>query len=349
MGDSEAAGEARMAGPLAGVVIVEFDAIGPVPFAAMMLGDMGAEIVRIVRPGRAHSASADGPALGRGRRTVELDLKTEAGRDEALALVANADALLEGTRPGVMERLGLGPVDCHAVNPALVYGRMTGWGQTGPLAQEAGHDINYLALTGALHAIGPAERPIPPLNLVGDYGGGAMMLALGVVAGVLSARSDGPGRVVDAAMTDGAALLSSLFYTLSAAGQWINRREANLLDGAAPFYRCYACADGKHVAVGAIEPQFFAALLTGLDVADWRAVQHDRTRWPEMAAAFEAAFATRPRDAWADHFAGTDACVTPVLNLAEAPHHPHNVARQTFVDGYPAPAPRFAAAVSNQP
>lgn len=336
------------AGPLAGVVIVEFDAIGPVPFAAMMLGDMGAQIVRIVRPGRAYSPSADGPALGRGRRSVELDLKSDTGRAEALALVATADALLEGTRPGVMERLGLGPAACHAANPMLVYGRMTGWGQTGPLAQEAGHDINYLALTGALHAIGPAARPMPPLNLVGDYGGGAMMLALGVVAGVLSVRGGGPGRVVDAAMTDGAALLSSLFYTLSAAGQWTDRREANLLDGGAPFYRCYTCADGKHVAVGAIEPQFFAALLAGLDAADWRAAQHDRTRWPAMTAAFETAFATRTRDAWADHFAGTDACVTPVLDFAEAPQHPHNVARATFIDGYPAPAPRFAAAAANR-
>lgn len=344
----EASG-AGMTGPLAGVVILEFDAIGPVPFAAMMLGDMGAQIVRIVRPGRAYSPSADGPALGRGRRSVALDLKTGQGRADALALVATADALLEGTRPGVMERLGLGPADCHAANPKLVYGRMTGWGQSGPLAQEAGHDINYLALSGALHAVGPAERPVPPLNLVGDYGGGAMMLALGVVAGVLAARGGGPGRTVDAAMTDGAALLSSLFYTLSAAGQWTNRREANLLDGAAPFYRCYACADGKHVAVGAIEPQFFAALLAGLDATDWRTLQHDRTRWPEMAAAFDAAFAARPRDAWADHFAGTDACVTPVLDFAEAPQHPHNVARGTFIDGYPAPAPRFAAAVSNQP
>ncbi|HXH15926.1 MAG TPA: CaiB/BaiF CoA-transferase family protein [Sphingomonas sp.] len=333
-----------MTGPLAGVTIVEFDAIGPVPFAAMMLGDMGAEIVRIVRPGRGTSASADGPALGRGRRSVELDLKTQAGRDDALSLVAKADALLEGARPGVMERLGLGPADCHAANPALVYGRMTGWGQTGPLAQEAGHDINYLALTGALHAIGPADRPVPPLNLVGDYGGGAMMLALGVVAGVLAARGNGQGRVVDAAMTDGAALLCSLFYTLHAAGQWTDRREANMLDGAAPFYRCYACADGKHVAVGAIEPQFFAKLLAGLGLADdWRAVQHDRTRWTEMAAAFEAEFAKRPRNAWADHFAGTDACVTPVLDFAEAPNHPHNVARGTFVDGFPAPAPRFGA------
>ncbi|MGU3391849.1 CaiB/BaiF CoA transferase family protein [Sphingomonas sp. M1A8_2b] len=339
-----------MAGPLAGVVILEFDAIGPVPFAAMMLGDMGAEIVRIVRPGRAYSPSADGPALGRGRRIVELDLKTEAGRAEALALMAKADALLEGTRPGVMERLGLGPADCHAANPKLVYGRMTGWGQSGPLAQEAGHDINYLALSGALHAIGPAERPVPPLNLVGDYGGGAMMLALGVVAGVLAARGGGPGRTVDAAMTDGAALLSSLFYTLNAAGQWRDRRAANLLDGGAPFYRCYACADGRHVAVGAIEPQFFAKLLEGLDLgpesAEWCAVQHDRTRWPEMAAAFDAAFATRPRDAWADHFAGTDACVTAVLDFTEAPLHPHNVARATFVDGYPTPAPRFAVPVS---
>ena len=335
-----------MTAPLDGVVILEFDAIGPVPFAAMMLGDMGATIIRIARPVRAASVSADGPVLGRGRRIVDLDLKSADGRSQALALVATADALLEGARPGVMERLGLGPAACHAVNPRLVYGRMTGWGQAGPLAQDAGHDINYLALTGALHAIGPADRPVPPLNLVGDYGGGAMMLALGVVAGVLAARGGGQGRTVDAAMTDGAAVLSTLFYTLAAAGQWTDRREANLLDGGAPFYRCYACADGRHVAVGAIEPPFFAALVHGLGLDDAVCrTQHDRSRWPAIAAAFETAFATRTRDAWAAHFSGTDACVTPVLDLAEAPHHPHNAARSTFVEGqggwFPAPAPRF--------
>lgn len=336
--------------PLAGVVVLEFDAIGPVPFAGMMLADLGADIVRIVRPARAPSISADGP-LARGRRIVELDLKSDAGRAAALDLIAGADALLEGARPGVMERLGLGPAQCHAANPRLVYGRMTGWGQSGPLALAAGHDINYLALSGALHAIGPADRPVPPLNLVADYGGGAMMLALGVVAGLTATRAGGAGRVVDAAMTDGAALLSTLFHTLHGARLWQDRREANLLDGGAPFYRCYACADGRHVAVGAIEPQFFMALLDGLELGAWRDAQHDRARWPAMQAAFAQAFAARPRDAWADRFAATDACVTPVLDFAEAPHHPHNVARGTFVEGMggwvPTPAPRFGPLVED--
>lgn len=338
---------ASLGGPLNGVVIVEFDAIGPVPFAAMMLADLGADVVRIRRPGRASSPSADGPVLGRGRREVEIDLKSAAGRDAALALVATADALIEGARPGVMERLRLGPQDCRAVAPALVYGRMTGWGQTGPLAQEAGHDINYLALTGALHAIGPADTPVPPLNLVGDYGGGAMMLALGVVAGLFSARASGEGQVIDAAMTDGAALLSTLFYTLRAGGQWSDRRASNLLDGGAPFYRCYRCADGGHVAVGAIEPAFYAALLGGLGLDEWRGRQLERARWPDMAEAFAAAFAGGTRDDWVTRFAGTDACVTPVLGFDEAPHHPHNMARATFLQQstgwFPAPAPRFQA------
>ncbi len=335
------------AGPLAGVRVVEFDAIGPVPLAAMILADFGCEIVRIGRAGRVPSPSADGPILGRGRRCITLDLKNAADRDTALSIVACADVVIEGNRPGVMERLGLGPDACLAANPKLVYGRMTGWGQTGPLAQTAGHDINYIALTGALHAIGGADRPVPPLNLIGDYGGGSMLLALGVTAALVSVRTTGTGQVVDAAMTDGSALLMTMFYAMHAAGYWRDAREANLLDGGAPFYRTYSCADGGHVAVGAIEPAFFAALLTGLEMDSAGIDQSDRAAWPALASRFATRFAERSRDDWAEVFAGTDACVTPVLSLAEAPHHPHNRARATFAAPagpmQPMPAPRFSA------
>jgi alpha-methylacyl-CoA racemase len=334
-------------GPLAGVRVVEFDAIGPVPLAAMILADFGCDVVRIGRAGRAPSPSADGPILGRGRRCITLDLKSAADRDIALAIIARADVVLEGNRPGVMERLGLGPEACLAANPKLVYGRMTGWGQTGPLAQTAGHDINYIALTGVLHAIGGADRPVPPLNLVGDYGGGSMLLALGVTAALVSARATGTGQVVDAAMTDGSALLMSMFYAMHGAGYWRDTREANLLDGGAPFYRTYACADGGHVAVGAIEPAFFAALLAGLGLDATEIDQGDRSTWPALASRFAARFAERSRDDWAAVFGGTDACVTPVLSLAEAPDHPHNHARATFAAPsgpmQPMPAPRFSA------
>ena len=330
-------------GPLVGLRIVELEAIGPVPLAGMVLADMGCDVVRIRRPG---PRAPSGSIVDRGRREVTLDLKHQAGRDAALSLVGHADALLEGARPGVMERLGLGPAPCLAANPRLVYGRMTGWGQTGPLAPFAGHDINYIALTGALHAIGTAQGTVPPLNLVGDYGGGAMVLALGVLAALLSARSSGQGQVVDAAMTDGSAVLMSLFYGFHAAGLWQDRRMANLLDGAAPFYRTYRCADGREVAVGAIEPQFYAALLAGLDLDPAAFPQRDRTCWAGTSKAFAERFATRARDEWAAIFDGTDACVTPVLSLAEAPHHPHNLARKTFdtVNGVPQPmpAPRFS-------
>ncbi|MBC7986312.1 MAG: CoA transferase, partial [Sphingomonadaceae bacterium] len=254
-------------------------------------------------------------------------------------------------RPGVTERLGLGPEACLARNPRLVYGRMTGWGQTGPLALRAGHDLNYIALTGALHAIGRrGEPPTVPLNLIGDYGGGAMFLALGVVSAVLSARVTGEGQIVDAAMTEGAAVLMSMIYAFHGAGAWSEERESNLLDGAAPFYRCYECADGGHVAVAAIEPQFFAELLAGLNLAPDRFVQHDRARWPEMARAFEAAFLARTRDQWAELFEPTDACVAPVLSMTEAPNHPHNAARRAFatLDGIvqPMPAPRFSGGLA---
>lgn len=333
-------------GPLAGVRIVEFQGIGPVPLAAMILADMGAEVIRLGRPGVQDMGA---PILNRGRLEVGIDLKSPDGRDAALRLLDQADALLEGFRPGVMERLGLGPEVVHARNPRLVFGRMTGWGQTGPLSDRAGHDINYISLTGALHAIGQAGAPPPPpLNLVGDYGGGAMFLVTGVLAAIIRAKTSGKGDVVDVAMTEGTINLLAMFHAFLAAGRWRDKRQANLLDGGTPFYRCYECADGKWVAVGCLEPQFFAAFLAGLelDAAEWP--QHDIARWPALAEAIAARFRTRTRDEWATHFGPTDACVTPVLSFAEAPHHPHNAARGSYAEvggvTQPAPAPRFADA-----
>ena len=336
-------GMANGQGPLAGVRIVEMEAIGPVPLAAMILADMGADVVRLVRPG-AHAMGV----LERSRATVEADLKSPEGQSLALSLIDKADALVEGYRPGVMERLGLGPDELHARNPRLVYGRMTGWGQTGPFAEMAGHDINYISLTGALHAIGRAgEPPVPPLNLVGDYGGGAMFLVSGVLAGVIRARATGQGDVVDVAMTEGTINLLSMFHAFLAAGRWQDRPEANLLDGGAHFYRCYECGDGKYVAVGCLEPQFYAACLKGLELDAVDYPQYPPQRWPELAQGFAARFREKTRDEWAAIFAGTDACVTPVLSFAEAPEHPHNEARGSFVAGaatQAAPAPRFARA-----
>lgn len=338
---------ANTAGPLKGIRIVEFDAIGPVPLAAMLLADMGADVVRIGRPKTGNEAWDDvgGSVLHRSRAVVELDLKAD--RDEALALIGRADALIEGLRPGVMERLGLGPEECLGVNPRLVYGRITGWGQTGPLAQRAGHDINYIGLSGALYAMGPAAAPPPvPLNLVGDYGGGTMFLVTGVLAALISARETGRGQVVDAAMTDGVASMSALYHAFRANGLVSDTREDNLLDGAAPFYRCYACADGRFVAVGALEPQFFRLFMEGIGLDPDAYPQHDKTLWPAMAERFAAIFATRTRDEWEAVFTGTDACVTPVLDWGEAPAHAHNAARGTYVNrggiAQPAPAPRFS-------
>lgn len=338
----------KTTGPLSGIKIVEFDAIGPLPLAAMLLADMGADVVRIVRPKTGNEAWDDvgGSVLHRSRTAVELDLKTQ--KDEALALVGNADALIEGFRPGVMERLGLGPDTCLAMNPRLVYGRVTGWGQTGPLAPRAGHDLNYIGLTGALYAIGSADAPPPvPLNLVGDYGGGTMFLVAGVLAALLSAKATGKGQVVDAAMTDGVASMTALYHAFRASKLVSDAREDNLLDGAAPYYRCYVCADGKFVAVGALEPQFFRQFLTGIDLAADAYPQHDRTRWADMVRHFAEIFASRPRDHWAAVFAEIDACVTPVLGWSEALSHPHNAARDTFVTRngvtQPAPAPRFSS------
>lgn len=335
--------------PLSGVRILEFDGLGPVTFAGMVLADMGAEVLRLTRSAGAGApvfSDVGGEILHRGRAAVAVNLKDPADLERVMDLIAGADALIEGFRPGVMERLGLGPEAVAARNPRLVFGRITGWGQDGPLAREVGHDINYIALSGALHGMGEPDRPPrPPLNVVGDYGGGAMFLVAGVLAALLEARPTGRGRVVDAAMTDGSALLTGLFHALGARGMWSDRRGENLLDGGAPFYRCYACRDGMFVAVGALEPQFHAALLAGLGLTAEEAPQYDRAAWPAQHARLEALFATRDRDDWVALFEGTDACVTPVLTAAEAPHHPHNVARKTFVEQgvvQPSLAPRFS-------
>ncbi|MFV8835761.1 CaiB/BaiF CoA-transferase family protein [Aquisalimonas sp.] len=335
-------------GPLKGVRVVEMAGIGPGPFCGMMLADMGADVLRIDRK-TANALPVDDPVTARGRRSVALDLKQPAGVETVLQLVEQADILIEGYRPGVMERLGLGPETCLERNPRLVYGRMTGWGQEGPLAQAAGHDLNYIALAGALHGIGRAgERPVPPLNLVGDYGGGAMMLAFGVVCAALEARQSGQGQVVDSAMTDGTALLLSLFHGLKAQGVWSNERGTNLLDGGAPFYDTYTCADGRHISIGALEPQFYRELLERIGLSDDPdcAEQMNRKAWPAMRARFEAVFATRTSREWCDILEGTDVCFAPVLDMDEAPEHPHHVARGTFVqhDGMvqAAPAPRFS-------
>lgn len=334
--------------PLSGLRILEFDGLGPVTFAGMVLADLGADVLRLTRSATAGApvfTDVGGEVLHRGRAAVGVDLKDPADLARVGDLIASADALIEGFRPGVMERLGLGPEACAEINPRLVFGRVTGWGQTGPMAGEVGHDLNYIALSGALSMLGEPDRPPrPPLNVVGDYGGGAMLLAVGVLAGLLEARTTGRGRVVDAAMTDGSALLTSLFHALGARGLWSETRGANLLDGGAPFYRCYTCRDGRFVAVGALEPQFYAALLARLEIPAAEAPQFDMAGWPDLHARLAAVFATRDRDDWAARFAGTDACVTPVLSPAEAPAHPHNAARATFVDQgviQPAPAPRF--------
>jgi alpha-methylacyl-CoA racemase len=344
------------AGPLAGVKVVELGGIGPGPHAAMILADLGADVVRIDRPGGLRLG--DQPALDptlRGRRTVAVNLKDPMGVETALRLVAKADVLLEGYRPGVTERLGVGPADCRARNPRLVYARMTGWGQDGPLAARAGHDINYLSLTGALHAIGRAgQRPVPPLNLVGDFGGGSMLGVIGVLAALFEAQRSGRGQVVDVAMVDGASLLAQMIWGLLAQGIWRDQPEANLLDGHAPFYDTYACADGRFVAVGCLEPQFYAALLQGLEIDPAElAGQYDLEGWPALRARLTAAFAARSRDDWAKVFEGTDACVTPVLAFGEVATHPHLAARATIVerDGVTqaAPAPRFSRTPAEVP
>jgi len=329
-----------MAGPLNGLTIIEMAGLGPGPFAAMMLADHGAQVIRVERSGM---IGVPNDPLLRSRRSIALDLRREECREVVRKLAATADGLIEGYRPGVMERLGLGPQALLEANPALVYGRVTGWGQQGPLAQEAGHDINYLALTGLLDAIGEKDRPpVPPLNLVADYAGGGMMLAFAMVAALLGVERGAAGQVIDASMSDGAALTGALIYGLRAAGLWNDERGSNLLDGGEPLYGCYQCADFKFLALGAIEPQFRQALLDGLKLAEGASRE-------EVAAAI----AARTRDAWVEAFAASDACVAPVLTISEAPLHPHNVARATFIEVggviQPAPAPRYSATPTDPP
>lgn len=335
-------------GPLQGVRIIEMAGIGPGPFCAMMLADMGAQVLRIDRK-NAPSMSGKYDVMARGRQSVAVDLKQPAGVQTVLRLLEQADGLLEGYRPGVMERLGLGPEVCHERNPRLVYGRMTGWGQSGPLAHAAGHDINYIAISGALAAIGrPGERPVPPLNLVGDFGGGGMLLAFGMVCALLEAQRSGKGQVVDAAMTDGAALLMAMMYGFHAGGMWKTDKGTNLLDGGAHFYDTYETADGKYVAVGAIEPKFYNEMLAraGLDEVPEFKAQMNQRQWPALKARLAEAIRRKSRDEWTEIMEGSDACFMPILDMDEAPEHPHNRERGTFteIDGViqPAPAPRFS-------
>jgi alpha-methylacyl-CoA racemase len=333
-------------GPLTGLKVVEFAGIGPGPFCGMLLSDLGADVVRIDRKGGRGGAPSD--ITARGRRSVALDLKSPAAIEACLKLMEKADAIIEGFRPGVMERLGLGPDVALKRNPKLVFGRMTGWGQSGPYASAAGHDMNYIAITGALHAIGTAEKPVPPLNLVGDFGGGALYLAFGLLAGVIQARETGKGQVVDCAMSDGAASLMAMFYGFKASGAWKEERRSNLLDGGAHFYDTYRCADGKWISIGSIEPQFYALLLEKAGITDPQfARQMDRAAWPELREKLAAAIAGKTQAEWSQIMGGTDVCFAPVLDLDEAPKHPHNAARQTFVEVagvvQPAPAPRFSA------
>ncbi|MEQ8663347.1 MAG: CaiB/BaiF CoA-transferase family protein [Gammaproteobacteria bacterium] len=338
-------------GPLVGYKVIELAGIGPNPMCAMMLADMGAEVVRVDRLSDAGLGIKVDPKFGllnRGRRSIAVDLKSPEGVALVLDLVARADVLIEGFRPGVTERLGLGPDACLARNPKLVYGRVTGWGQDGPLAKTAGHDINYISLTGAAYAIGRADQPpSPPLNLVGDFGGGGMLLALGVVAALLEAQKSGQGQVVDAAMTDGAAALMAALYGLHAAGYWTDERQANVLDGGAHFYNAYETKDGKFISIASIESKFYQEFLerTGFEDPD-HAAHRDRSQWAPNRDRMAALFKTRTRDEWCEILEGTDVCFAPILSLSEAPTHPHNVARGTFVefDGVmqPAPAPRFS-------
>ena len=338
-------------GPLVGLRVLEFEAIGPAPFCAMMLADMGADVLLVDRP--------EDPRLGfgrerrfdvmmRGRRSVTLDLKSKDGVAAALKLAAGADALIEGFRPGVMERLGLGPDALLAANPKLVYGRMTGWGQDGPMAPRAGHDINYIALTGVLNAIGrKGQAPVPPLNLVGDFGGGGMLLAFGIACGIVEAQRSGKGQVIDAAMVDGASVLATMFSGMLASKVWSEARGENILDTGSPWYDVYETSDGKHMSVGAIEPKFYAALVEGLGLAGEALTrQNDRAGWPQLRARFTTVFKSKTRAQWTEVFAGADACVAPVLTFSEARAFPHNAGRGTFTEvggiPQPAPAPRFS-------
>lgn len=336
-------------GPLIGIRVVELGSLGPGPYTCMLLAELGADVIRLDRPGGGVSStvSAEMEALHRSRPNIAVDLKSAGGRDLVLRLVSSADVLVEGMRPGVTERLGIGPEECARRNPRLVYTRITGWGQDGPLASSAGHDINYLGLTGVLHAIGPAADPVPPLNVGADFGGGAMFALVGILAALLERGTSGCGQVVDAAMVDGASSLATMVYGMLAAGRWHDRRHANLLDGGAPFYTTYRCADGRHIAVGAIEPQFYTSMLRGFGLlGTLRGGQHDQDCWLEHRRLIAERVAERTRDEWTAAFADLDACVTPVLALNEAARHPHMAARQTFFDAngtpQPGPAPRFS-------
>jgi alpha-methylacyl-CoA racemase len=346
-------GGVRM-GPLDGVRVIEIASLAPAPFGCMILSDLGADVLRVERAENCGRPAPPDP-LARGRRSIGINLKAAEGVELLLRLVAGADVLVEGFRPGVAERLGFGPEVCAGRNPRLVYGRMTGWGQDGPLAPTAGHDIDYIAIAGALFPIGRAgERPVPPLNLVADFGGGGMLLALGILAALIERERSGFGQVVDAAMVDGSALLTSFLYGLRAAGAWRDERGVNLLDGGAPFYDTYETADGGAVAVGALEAKFYAELLAGLGLAgEGLPGQHDRAGWPVLRARFAEVFASRTRDEWAEVFATSDGCVAPVLSPAEAHRHPHNAARGTFAEVggvvQPAPAPRFGRSPAGLP
>jgi len=336
-------------GPLSGIRVIEMKGIGPGPYAGMLLADLGAEVIVVER-----SSTAGGVGLpphvdihSRGKKSIVLDVRTADGLADLMSLVETSDVIFEGNRPGVAERLGFGPDDCFERNPKLIYGRITGWGQTGPLANAAGHDINFISLTGALAAIGGADKPVPPLNIVGDYAGGSLFLVIGILAALVEMRISGKGQVVDAAITDGSASLMSLFYSLDALDQWMPRRASNLLDGAAHFYCVYETADGKFISIGPIEPQFYALLIkkARLDPAYFE-LQNDPSCWPEQKAKLEQVFKTRTRDEWCSILEGTDTCFAPVLDYREAPNHEHNRARETYIDinglTQPAPAPRFS-------
>lgn len=344
-----------MPGPLDGLRVVELAGIGPGPHAAMILGDLGAEVVRVERPNHKPRHAQRDDSMLRNRRLVAADLKSTPDRDAVFDLVANADVLIEGYRPGVAERLGLGPQDCMGANPRLIYARMTGWGQSGPRSQQAGHDINYISLNGVLHAIGrKGERPVPPLNLAGDFGGGSMFLLVGILSALWERQHSGEGQVIDAAMVDGSSVLIQMMWSLRANGLWSDERGTNMLDTGAPYYDTYECADGRYIAVGAVEPQFYALLLHGLGLdADELPAQNDRSRWAELKQIFAAAFVQHDRDHWAIVFADTDACVTPVLAFGEVLDAPHITARDTFYNeqGHlqPAPAPRFSRSTPPPP
>lgn len=344
-----------MAGPLQGLRVVELAGIGPGPHAAMILGDLGADVVRIERPSKVPKSAPSKDFLLRNRRSVAADLKSESDRELVLRLIAKADVLIEGFRPGVTERLGLGPKECAEINERLIYARMTGWGQTGPRSQQSGHDINYISLNGVLHAIGRAgERPVPPLNLAGDFGGGSMFLLVGILSALYERERSGKGQVIDAAMVDGASVLAQMMFSFRHTGLWSDTRGVNLLDTGAPYYDVYECSDGRYVAVGSIEPQFYAELLEklGLDPTVLPG-QNDIGRWPELRTVFTEAFAAHDRDHWAQVFSGSDACVTPVLSFAEIQTEAHNTERDAFytVDGsvFPMPAPRFSRTTPDQP